>query len=83
MKLETVPKGLMRQHLMPFRRRKTFDDYVDQKLEIRFALECLPSADNHVRTAEIQALTGGPRRLSTPKLPDSEQIRLLRGIHAA
>ncbi|UUE98756.1 sterol desaturase family protein [Xanthomonas hortorum] len=29
MKLETVPKGLMRQHLMPFRRRKTFDDYVD------------------------------------------------------
>ncbi|MBB3342923.1 sterol desaturase family protein [Luteimonas sp. RC10] len=29
MKLETVPRGIVSQHLMPFRRRKTFDDYVD------------------------------------------------------
>ncbi|WP_223482943.1 hypothetical protein, partial [Stenotrophomonas sp. OVS01A] len=28
-------------------------------------------------------LHGGPRRLSTPTLPDSNQIRLGRGIHAA
>ncbi|WP_425611669.1 hypothetical protein, partial [Xanthomonas arboricola] len=26
---------------------------------------------------------GGPRRLSTPTLTESEQIRLLGGIHAA
>lgn len=29
MKLETVPKGLLNQHLMPFRARRTFDEYVD------------------------------------------------------
>ncbi|MFC7519359.1 hypothetical protein ACFQS6_15835 [Xanthomonas populi] len=29
MKVETVPKGLLRQHLMPFRRRKRFDDDMD------------------------------------------------------
>jgi len=28
MKLETVPRGILRQHLMPFRSRKTFDDHV-------------------------------------------------------
>ncbi|WP_219842237.1 hypothetical protein, partial [Xanthomonas arboricola] len=26
---------------------------------------------------------GGPRRLSTPRLAESEQIRLIGGIHAA
>ncbi|WP_329859155.1 MULTISPECIES: hypothetical protein, partial [Stenotrophomonas] len=30
-----------------------------------------------------QGLHGGPRRLSTPTLPDFHQIRLGRGIHAA
>lgn len=29
MKLETVPQGIVEQHLMPFRRRKTFDAFVD------------------------------------------------------
>jgi len=29
MKLETVPQGIVKQHLMPFRRRKTFDEFVD------------------------------------------------------
>lgn len=28
MKLETVPRGIVRQHLMPFRRRKHYDDHV-------------------------------------------------------
>jgi len=28
MKLETVPRGIVRQHLMPFRSRKTYDDHV-------------------------------------------------------
>lgn len=29
MNLETVPQGIVKQHLMPFRRRKTFDEFVD------------------------------------------------------
>ena len=29
MKLETVPKGIVRQHLMPFQGGRKFDDYVD------------------------------------------------------
>ncbi len=29
MKLETVPKGIVRQHLMPFQGGRRFDDYVD------------------------------------------------------
>ena len=29
MKLETVPQGIVEQHLMPFRRKKTFDEFVD------------------------------------------------------
>lgn len=28
MKLETVPRGIVRQHLMPFRSRKTYEDHV-------------------------------------------------------
>ena len=28
MKLETVPRGIVRQHLMPFRSRKVYDDHV-------------------------------------------------------
>ena len=29
MKLETVPKGIVHQHLMPFQGGRRFDDYVD------------------------------------------------------
>jgi lathosterol oxidase len=29
MKLDTVPTGIMEQHLMPFRNKKTFDDFVN------------------------------------------------------
>ena len=29
MKLETVPRGILRQHLMPFQGGKKFDEYVD------------------------------------------------------
>ncbi|AKC87811.1 sterol desaturase family protein [Pseudoxanthomonas suwonensis] len=29
MKLETVPRGILHQHLMPFRRRKHYDEYED------------------------------------------------------
>ena len=28
MKLETVPRGFVEQHLMPFRDKKNYDDYV-------------------------------------------------------
>ena len=29
MKLETVPRGILRQHLMPFQGGRKFDEYVD------------------------------------------------------
>ncbi|WP_334178851.1 hypothetical protein [Pseudoxanthomonas sp.] len=29
MKLETVPRGIVRQHLMPFQGGKKFEEYVD------------------------------------------------------